>query len=146
MKLLVKLLHPNAKLPKVAYGRNENGRYGSAGIDLFSVEDVTILPFNIGIVRLGIATEFPPEYVGILKDRSSMGKRGFHVFGGVFDSNYRGEWILLLYNATSYLSTIFSGEKVTQVIFQKLPEVSIHLVNELSSTDRGEGKWGSSNE
>lgn len=132
--LKIKKLHPNAKLP--------TRTYSSAGYDLYACEDVSLPPGKVTPVKLGIATEFPPKMAALIWDRSSMGKNGLHVFGGVIDEDYRGEWAVLLFNSTKAKYEIAAGDRVAQFILQEVQHFQVREM-ELLPTERGEGAFGS---
>lgn len=90
--LMVKLLASGAKVPTRATEE-------AAGYDLYAPADVSLLPGKVTKVPLGFAIAIPAGHVGLIKDRSSMGGKGIHVFGGVLDSDYRGELVAVLFNS-----------------------------------------------
>jgi len=102
MELQVKRLHENAKLPQRAHP-------GDLGFDLFAVETVAIQPGQTVAAKTGIACTFPEGWGAIIKARSSQGKAGIDVFGGVVDSGYRGEITVLLYNSNAPVEYRGSG-------------------------------------
>jgi dUTP pyrophosphatase len=63
--------------------------------------------------------------------------------GGVVDAGYRGEVFVGLVNTGTEVQSFAAGEKVAQIIIQKIEQPTIELVNELDETDRGEGAFGS---
>lgn len=134
MELKLKLLHPTT-LPSRSHR--------SAGMDLYSPDNHLIAPGETRFIPLGIATEFSPEYVALLWDRSGMGKKGIHRFGGVIDADYRGEWAVCLHNSTAEPYAIAAGEKIIQVLFQRIEHPDVQLVHEVSHSSRGEGGFGS---
>lgn len=96
MKLHVKKLHPDAIIPTKTNPTD-------AGIDLYALEDVSILPGETVKVRTGISLQLqdiPREklYVNLLWDRSGLGSKGIHRLAGVVDFNYIGEIIVCLTN------------------------------------------------
>jgi dUTP pyrophosphatase len=134
----VKKLHPNAKIPSYA---NET----DAGLDLFALED-TIVPAlsRIG-VKTGISIALPAGFVSLVWDKSSVSfKHGLTCLGGVIDAGYRGEYIVILYNTTNNPYTFKAGEKVAQVLIQKVEHAAITLVDTLDNSQRGTGGFGSS--
>jgi dUTP pyrophosphatase len=114
-----------------------------AGYDLISPIDVILSPFNITYISLDMASEFSSELVAVIKDRSSMAKRGIHVLGGVIDSDYRGKWAVLLYNCSSVPVQINAGDRIAQFLLVKISNEPVTQVSELSVTERGEGGFGS---
>lgn len=137
MQLLVKKLHPDAVVPKYQ-------REGDAALDLSSLEEVTISPGELVRIKTGLAMALPKSHVGIIKDRSGFGARALHVLGGVFDENYRGEWLILMINLGKETAVIKKGERCCQVVISPIPKLVVEEVNELDETNRGEGRFGSS--
>ena len=137
MELKIKKLRPEAKVPCYALP-------GDAAMDLFSIEDYTINPSQIGLINTGIAIEIPEGYVGLIWDKGSIGMiKGQKTLGGVFDSNYRGEVTVALFNLKDTPYIIKKGEKVAQILIQKVEQPKILLVDELSQSNRGDKRWGS---
>lgn len=130
-----KKLHPEAKTPERAHN--------SAGYDLFALHRDLIPPGHIVAIRTGIATDIPPGVVALVWDKSSFGKNGLKVMGGVIDPDYRGEWMVMLANVGQSSQPILAGQKVAQVIFQEFGQFEMKEVAELSNTTRGEGGFGS---
>ena len=137
MNLNIKLLADHCK-PEITDTAN-------GGIDLRSRDTVQISPMSFRTVRLGITTEFPPEYVGLLFDRSGIAANtGLFKTAGVIDSNYRGEWSVILHNQTRTAQTFKAGERCCQVVFVERPAVTIAIVDSLNESVRGDGGFGSS--
>jgi dUTP pyrophosphatase len=136
--------------------------YRSAGYDVFAAECAVIEPGATRKIRLGIAAEFKESYVALTWDRSGMGSRGIERFGGVIDADYRGEWFITLHNANPrpglfrrlwcWLTgnappgtlNVFSGDKIAQMLFQRVEEPAVAWVEELSPSERGASGFGSS--
>jgi dUTP pyrophosphatase len=149
-----KRLLPNAKLPTRAYR--------SAGYDVYAAEYAVIEPGDTKKIRLGVAAEFKISYVALVWDRSGMGSRSVHRFGGVIDADYRGEWMVTLHNANPkpglwrrlwcWLSgfappgtlNVWVGDKIAQILFQRVEEPEVQWVEELSPSGRGSKGFGSS--
>ena len=123
------------------------GDHGNAGLDLHAVGSGVIPPKCLAVVHLGICTEFSPTYVAYLKDRSGMAAKGLHLFGGVIDSSYRGEWKAVIYNSGCTPYHITAGDRVCQAVFHSVFHLQISEVNEnttdLSPSVRGQGGFGS---
>jgi dUTP pyrophosphatase len=140
----VKLLNPRAKVPTVKHPGSD------LGYDLYALEELYLRTGYPTAVRTGIAIEFNQFWGGIIKDRSSMALKGITVSGGVIDSGYRGEIIVILtYQGqidNPYDSwRILAGDKVAQIVLQRTnTREPIEVVNELSESDRGEKGFGSS--
>jgi dUTP pyrophosphatase len=135
-----------AILPNKAYSTD-------AGLDLYAAEDIDINPHKTVLVSTGIALEIPEGHAGLIWDRSSMGVKGVHRFGGVIDSGYRGEIKVCLanlgyglhdwpYHHASY--KIEQGDKIAQLIIHQIPDVQIVESDVLTTSSRDTGGFGSS--
>ena len=137
----VKLLRPGAKLP--TFGSAE-----AAGADLYACldADVTIAPGETAFIPTGLAMELPRGFVGLIYARSGLAcKRGLAPANkvGVIDSDYRGEFIVALYNHGKEPQTVSHGERVAQLVITPVLVPSYMEVQELNDTQRGEGGFGS---
>lgn len=90
---------------------------GSAGYDLFAVDEGVIDPLNRKLIKLGFKSAFSPGYVGLLLDKSGMGNKGLTKLAGVIDANYRDEWGVILYNTTQLPFRYIPGDRLIQVVF-----------------------------
>jgi dUTP pyrophosphatase len=141
MKLEVKKVNRAATFPTKAYK--------SAGYDLYSIEDVRLDSEKIVSVKTGIAIKIPEGYVGLIWDKSSRGKQGVKVYGGVIDADFRGEIEVMLGIVNKYTDGqtsmyIPAGSKVAQLLIQKVEDCELIEVAELDATERGEKGFGSS--
>lgn len=161
--LKVKLLHPEAQAPTVAYAGSD------LGFDLYSIEDTVLEPGVPVKVRTGIAVEGPPGWGFVLGDRSSMASKGVTYAGGRIDAGYRGEILVCLVNVNqpnyslravrdgngsitevlldrSDVSVpIHRGDKIAQMSpFESRTQLEVAVVDELSVSDRGGKGFGSS--
>lgn len=137
MKIKIKKLDEEAKVPMYA-------SKGDAGMDLFSNEDILISPGKRVLISTGICVEFPEEFVALIWDKSGIAvKKGLTKIAGVIDSSYRGEWKIALFNIGDDKIQINRGDKIAQVLFQKIERAQVEVVEELSETSRGEGSFGS---
>lgn len=134
--LKIKRLHPEAKLPSYAHP-------GDVGLDLYSLETVTIQPGEHYRFMNGFALEFPIGYAAIVKDKGSISKAGLHTMGGVFDAGFRGEYNVHLVNLSKEAYTVEKGDKVAQLVIYPVEIAYLEEVNELSETSRGTGAFGS---
>jgi len=138
LKVKIKKLKPEAVLPAYAYP-------GDAGIDLLSLEDCRLKPGERYLFWLGLALEFKSGWVAIVKDKSGLPKDwGIHVLGGVFDSGYRGEYNVNLINLGKQAYQIKKGDKIAQLLIIPCETAEFEEVEELSASQRGEGRFGSS--
>jgi dUTP pyrophosphatase len=136
MKLKVKKLKPDAKLPKYHHP-------GDVGLDLYALETITVLPGEHARIWHGIALEFPEGYGGIIMDKGSISKAGLHHMGGVFDAGYRGEYNTLLVNLSDKPYTFEAGDKVSQLVIMPVLIAELEETDTLSESARGDGKFGS---
>ncbi|MCU0659999.1 MAG: dUTP diphosphatase [Candidatus Pacebacteria bacterium] len=137
MKLKFKKIHPEARTPGHA-------RPGDAGVDLYTVESFELEPGERKSIPLGIAVEIPEGYVGLLWDKSGLSHTyGIKSFGGVIDSGYRGEIHAGIMNLSDKFFSFEKGQKIIQLIVQKYEPLVFEEVEALSSTERGDGRFGS---
>ena len=137
MKIQIKKIDPEAKVPQFALE-------GDAGMDLYAAEDYLLRPQERVSVKTGVAIGIEKGYVGLIWDKSGLAhKKGLKTLGGVIDSNYTGEWLIGLVNLSKEDYQIKKGEKIAQVLFQKVETPQIELVVELEETARGENGFGS---
>lgn len=137
MKLPIKKLVPEAKLPTFAHDTD-------AGMDLYALEKVVLPAGERALVKTGIAVAIPAGYVGLFWDKSGLSnKYGLKVIGGVIDAGYRGELLVGLLNTSAEDFQFESGQKVAQMLIQKVEHPELVEVEELDETQRGEGKFGS---
>jgi len=125
---------------------NESAYKDDAGIDLAVLESATLFPQQTVVCGTGLAVEIPPGYVGIVASRSGQTKRGLVVANGigVIDAGYRGELCVMLHNDSVHTVSVFSGEKVAQLLVVPAPPVRLVQVDELRPSERGVRGFGSS--
>ena len=139
--LLVKLLHSDSKKPSRAHS------YGDAGLDLYSYENEIIPPLERKSIKLGIAIALPANTYGRIAPRSGLAKNfGIDVFAGVIDESYRSELEVILFNSSKNSFDIKKGDKIAQLIIEKIYYSEVKIVEKLSETERGEKGFGSSDE
>ncbi len=136
MKLRVKRIHPEAKLP--VYGHP-----GDAGLDLFSAVDRELGPGEVFAVPTGIQVAVPAGHVGLVWDKSGISLQGVHRLAGVVDSGYRGEVQVVMINLGPALFAIRKGMKIAQMLVQPVAAVEVVEAENLDGTARGEGGFGS---
>lgn len=140
MKLLVRRLDPELSLPNYALT-------GDAGMDLLASEEVTLEPGARAAIGTGIAVAIPEGFAGFVQPRSGRALRdglGIANSPGLIDSGYRGEIkvIVLNLNPAGRL-VIHRGDKIAQMVFQRVERAEIEVVADLPDSDRGEGGFGS---
>ena len=141
MKVKIKKLHEGAVLP--TYGTEY-----SAGADLYLLGDdpVTVAPHETKLLKTGISVEIPEGYCGLIFARSGLAsKRGLAPANkvGVIDADYRGEVMVALHNHSEKDAVVDGGERIAQLAIVPFIKAEFELADELSSTERGEGGFGS---
>lgn len=122
------------------------GRQGDAGMDLRAAEEVTVSAQSTAIVPTGIKVAIPEGYVGLVHPRSGLSaKTKLRVANapGTIDAGYRGEVGVILDNMGDEPVTVVKGERIAQLVLQKVEVVEWVPVEVLSETERGEGGYGS---
>jgi dUTP pyrophosphatase len=140
-KLLVKRLSHDAILPT-------RGSKYAAGLDLYASETVCIsistLNENGKLVSTGISMVIPHGYYGRIAPRSGFSvKYGLILNAGVIDSDYRGEIKILFNNFTKMDVVIQKGDKIAQIIIEKISILDVEEVENLEDTERGDKGFGS---
>lgn len=151
LKVKFKRLNENAKLPMYA-------TKGAACADVVATEIINKDSYNV-TVKLGFATEIPEGYKGVVVPRSSFTQKGWVMQNSPaqIDSDYRGEWMLkfqaLTFDAISTRHGLIDllpngfpyevGDRVAQVYFEKIEQAEFIETDELVSTERGDGGFGS---
>ncbi|KEZ92546.1 dUTP diphosphatase [Nonlabens ulvanivorans] len=120
----------------------------SAGMDLrANLETAVILePMERAIIKTGLFIELPIGYEAQVRPRSGLAaKKGITVLNapGTVDADYRGEIGVILVNLSNEAFTIENGERIAQLVIAKHERAQWQKVEELSSTDRGAGGFGS---
>ncbi|HEX6871605.1 MAG TPA: dUTP diphosphatase [Micromonosporaceae bacterium] len=133
-------LDPGLPLPSYAHD-------GDAGADLYAATEVVLAPGQRALVPTGVAIELPPGHVGLVHPRSGLAARlGVTVLNapGTVDAGYRGEIMVNLINhdpATPAL--IARGDRIAQLVVQRVERADFYVVEELSQSPRGAGGHGS---
>lgn len=139
--LPIKRLDPDVVLPSYAYE-------GDAGLDLRANVDIDIAPFERKLVPTGLAIAIPEGFAGFVQPRSGLAlKVGLSMANtpGLIDSHYRGELKVIAVNLDANETIhISKGERIAQLVIQRVPVVTLMEVDELDKTDRGTGGFGSS--
>ena len=123
-------------------------RMGDAGLDLRSVEQVTLRPFERALIPTGIALAIPEGYAGFVLPRSGLAaKHGFTLVNapGLIDSNYRGEIKVIGMNLDPNDDFVISaGDRIAQLVIMRVCDCGPRAVEELDATERGSAGFGSS--
>jgi dUTP pyrophosphatase len=140
VRVAVRLLHPDVPMPAYAHA-------GDAGADLCAAADVELAPGARALVPTGVAVELPVGYVGLVHPRSGLAARlGVTVLNapGTVDAGYRGEIMVNLVNHDPVATaSIARGDRIAQLVVQRVERADFHRVAELSGTSRGAGGHGS---
>ena len=137
MQVKIKKTKDDVKLPSYAH-------LGDAGLDVYSLENYELKPGERRIFDLGFALELPEDHVVIVKDKGSLPKHGgLHTMGGVFDSGYRGEVMVILMNLGKEPYEVKKGQKIAQLVIKKIEKPEI-IEDNLDETERGDKGFGSS--
>lgn len=141
VRVRITRLDPEVELPTYAYE-------GDAGLDLRANEDVTLEPHERRLVSTGLAIAIPEGYAGFVQPRSGLALRqGLSMANtpGLIDAHYRGELKVVAVNLDAHEPIhIERGERIAQLVIQRVPIVRLVEVDRLDETDRGEGGFGSS--
>jgi len=140
LKLKVKKLHPDAKLPAF-------GRPGDAGLDLTAISMHMEGEHGLMVYRTGLAVEIPAGHVGLLFPRSSVSNYDLNLANsvGVIDENYRGEVVAKFRRTSNGTCEVYDkGHRVVQLVVLPVPAIEIEEVGSLSDSNRGAAGFGSS--
>lgn len=137
----VKVVKSNsdAKIPEYAHA-------GDAGMDLFSIENKTIGAGEVALIKTGIKIELPPNAEAQIRPRSGLAlKHAITVLNapGTIDEGYRGEIGVILINHGKTSFIVEKHMKIAQMVIKPTYHVNMVEVNELSSSEREEGGFGS---
>ncbi|MBP6432582.1 MAG: dUTP diphosphatase [Ferruginibacter sp.] len=120
---------------------------GSSGMDVRAniAEPILLQPLQRMLVPTGLFIEMPEGYEAQMRPRSGLAlKQGITCLNspGTIDSDYRGELKVILINLSNEVQTINNGDRIAQLVFAQVEKVELNLVQQLNSTDRGEGGFG----
>jgi dUTP pyrophosphatase len=139
MKIKLKKLQDDAIIPTYA-------KDGDAGADLYASHSMTLMPNETKLVPTGIAVAIPAGYVGLIHPRSGLAaKNSITVLNtpGTIDSGFRGELKVILINHGPQNFEISRGDRIAQLVLQKVEHAIFLEVDELDATERGNGGFGS---
>ncbi len=133
----------DADLPLPAYAHPDD-----AGLDLCAADRVVLGPGARALVRTGLALAIPAGFAGLVLPRSGLALRhGVTLLNspGLIDAGYRGEVQVLLVNLDRETAvTLERGERIAQLVIQRVERVALQSVQELPASARGAGGFGSS--
>ncbi|MCW2541703.1 MAG: dut [Frankiales bacterium] len=140
LRIGVLRLDPSVPLPEYA-------RDGDAGADLVSTEDLVLAPGQRALIPTGLAIELPPGYAGFVHPRSGLAiKAGLGLVNapGTIDSGYRGEIKVVAVNFDRDREIVIRrGDRIAQLVIQRVEQAEFVEVSELAGSDRGTGGHGS---
>ena len=140
VEVLITRLDPDLPLPRYAKG-------GDAGADIVSRIDITLAPGERALVPTGIAIALPDGYVALVHPRSGLAiKHGVTMVNapGTVDAGYRGELQIILINHDKNESVSFKrGDRIAQLVIQKVERAEFVEVRDLPGSGRGNGGFGS---
>lgn len=115
-----------------------------SGFDLKSVEEFSLEPGEIRLISTGIKLALPKGYEAQVRPKSGLSSKGFMVYLGTVDNEYRGEIKVIAQNNSIKKIDIKDGQKIAQIVFNKLDNIELlELSNIQEDTERGEGGFGS---
>ncbi|MFP6153344.1 dUTP diphosphatase [Helicobacter pylori] len=139
MKIKIQKIHPNALIPKYQTD-------GSSGFDLHAVEEVTIKPHSVGLVKIGICLSLEVGYELQVRTRSGLAlNHQVMVLNspGTVDNDYRGEIKVILANLSDKDFKVQVGDRIAQGVVQKTYKAEFIECERLDETSRGSGGFGS---
>ena len=139
MTLRFRRVHPDAVLPSYAHPSD-------AGMDVRSVDELTLAPGRRALVHTGLVMLLPPGYEAQVRPRSGLAlKSGVTVLNtpGTIDSGYRGEVGVILANFGETDFRVKPGDKIAQIVVAPVAQAEIVETEDVDETDRGAGGFGS---
>ena len=139
MKLKIKKLNELAVIPYYAHPQD-------SGLDLFSIDELTINSGDSKLIHTGISIELPPGTEAQIRPRSGLAlKHQITVLNtpGTIDETYRGEIGVILINHGKNSFQVTKGMKIAQMVIASVLSVKVEAVDELSKTKRDTGGFGS---
>jgi dUTP pyrophosphatase len=138
--VLILRLDPELRLPSYAHA-------GDAGADLVAARDVELAPGERAVVGTGIAIALPDGYAALIHPRSGLAaKLGVTIVNapGTVDAGYRGEIKVTLLNTDARdVVRLRRGDRIAQMVIQKVEQAVFHEVTALPGSARGDGGFGS---
>ncbi len=131
-----KILKAGAQVP--AYKHKSD-----AALDVFTCQDEIVPPHKIMLIKIGVAMEFVGDFCAHIIGRSGLTLKGFIVYHGLIDPNYRGEIGVICQNVTDEPMTFPKGSRIAQMFVCETTDVHFHEVSVLTETERGVDGFGS---
>lgn len=140
IEIQIKLLDEGLSMPRYQHK-------GDAGLDLPSRIDYVLEPGERAMIPTGIAVAIPSGYAGFVQPRSGLASRhGIALVNspGLVDSGYRGEMAIIMINTDKHEAFhIKRGDRIAQLVIQRVEEATLIRVDELEDSSRGAGGFGS---
>ena len=140
VRVLLRRLDPGLPVPSYAHE-------GDAGADLYATVDVALAPGARAVVPTGVAVALPEGYAAFVHPRSGLAARhGVSIVNapGTVDAGYRGEILVVLVNTDTEQSVRFArGDRIAQLVVQRVERVEFAVVEDLPDSARGTGGHGS---
>lgn len=119
----------------------------SSGMDIraYLESDVTLQPLQRSLIPTGLFIELPKGFEAQVRPRSGLAlKQGITCLNspGTVDADYRGELKIILINLSNEAQTIHPGDRIAQMVVQKVEQVTLVQVHEITETTRGHGGFG----
>ncbi len=141
-RLKIRKLRDDAQIPRYAHGPEED-----AGMDLHSVESVTLAPGETKLVPTGLAIELPSGFEAQIRPRSGLARKHSITLPNspaTIDPGYRGEIRVILQNLGRDPFEIHPGDRIAQIVIARYEAVEWVEGDDLSESARGAGGFGSS--
>jgi deoxyuridine 5'-triphosphate nucleotidohydrolase len=144
-------IHPQLLTPKPLKVKVDNldvvpvcTSLDATGYDLFAVEEMVIPAYGRGLVNTGVSMEIPEGHYGQIKPRSGLAlRKAITTDAGVIDRDFRGNIGVILVNHGKRKFAMKKGERIAQIILVKNSTPKVEVVDELNTTERGAGGFGS---
>ena len=142
MKLFIKAIHPRAK---EYYKNHGHFHRGDAGLDLYIIENILFMPGETKTIKLGIICEPADGNAYYLLPRSSISKTPLRMANsiGLIDGGYRGEIMAVCDNIKNIEYKLNRGQRLFQVVSANSSPIEYEIRDELTTTTRGDGGFGS---
>ncbi len=120
---------------------------GSSGMDIraFLTSPITMAPMERVLIPTGLSLALPENWEAQIRPRSGLAiKQGLTCLNtpGTIDADYRGELKVILINLSNEVQVISDGDRIAQMVFQKVEKVILEKVETLEATERGAGGFG----
>jgi len=140
LEVKIKKLSAEAQLPT-----KEKRDILDAGWDIYSMENIRVPGSGKVAVKTGVALSIPDGWYGNIRNRSGNALRTpLMVDAGIIDPGYRGEIMVVVANLSEYPYDVNKGDKIAQILFEQIADVTFVEIKELEISERGEKGFGSS--